>query len=84
MRRRVPRAPAGGPVPVELVDSARWPLCPRWDGGSQPCVCWANEAQRNWVDAGNEWPGGEVGFFSDFLEQSIKHWCKQPFDWSVI
>ena len=66
------------------MDAKRWPQCPRWDGGSQPCVCWFSRQQRQFVDAGNEWPGGEVGMLADYLEMQRVHDCNEPIDWSVI
>jgi hypothetical protein len=66
------------------MDSGRWPQCPRWDGGTQACFCWFARRQREWVDAGNEWPGGEVQMFTDYLEMAQRHDCNKPINRSLI
>ena len=55
--RRRPRALIGS-LPAELVDPTLWPLCPRFDGGEQRCVCWWARRQDEYIKGGGEWPGG--------------------------
>jgi hypothetical protein len=83
MRRRPPPAEAAS-VPAELMDLRNWPPCPTYDTSQafQPCACWFAERQREWLDAGNEWPGGRVQAFSDFLE--VRGECRAPWDQSKI
>ena len=69
-------------VLVDLMDSARWPHCARFDGGTQPCLCWFARQQREWIEGGNEWPDGEVGYLADWLEVARVHECNEPFDGS--
>ena len=58
MRRRPP--PLEASLPAELVDPQLWPLCPRFDGGTQPCVWWSAR-QSEYLDAGGDWPGVKAG-----------------------
>ena len=79
MRRRPPMVPDSRPA--ELLDAASWPLCARWDGGSQPCCCWFAAQQQEWIDAGNEWPGNDL---ADLLKVFRVHQCAAPFDGSQL
>jgi hypothetical protein len=65
------------------MDAKRWPRCDRWDGGTQPCLCWFSERQRELFEAG-DWPGGDAGMLSDYLEMAQHHDCNKPIDWSLI
>lgn len=77
MRRRE----AGG-VRHELLDAERWPRCDRFDGETQPCVCWFAKRQEESV---GEWPGGDVGMLSDWLDVVQQHHERRaPFDPSAI
>ena len=82
MRRRPP--PPLGSLPPELVDPALWPLCPRWDGGEQRCVCWWARRQDAYIKGGGEWPGGPGRELTDLLEMMDRHPCREPFDGSQI
>lgn len=69
---------------AQLMDSTRWPQCPRWDRGTQACVCWWSEQQQQWLDAGNAWPGGEGRVLTDLLEMQRRHACRQPWDQTAV
>ena len=68
-----------GTLPAELVGPTLWPLCPRFDGGVQPCSCWCVEQQETWLADGNEWPGGARQELADLLELVGRHPCREPF-----
>lgn len=82
MRRRQPDVI--GALPAELVDSALWPMCARYDGGEQRCVCWWAQKQHEYVAAGNEWPGGDERVLADLLEMHTRFPCNEPFDGTLI
>lgn len=82
VRRRPP--PLLDSLPAELVDPRLWPLCPRWDGGVQPCSCWWAKRQGEFLEAGGEWPGGEQRELTDLLEMQDRHPCREPWDESRI
>jgi hypothetical protein len=65
------------------MDSDRWSRCNRFDGKTQPCICWFARRQRELVAAG-DWPGGDMGMLSDWLEMVQHHGCHAPFDGSSI
>jgi hypothetical protein len=73
-----------GAVPAELTDPRLWPECPRFDGGVQPCSCWCAAQRQEWVDAGNEWPGGSAQELTDLIDLQNQHECNEPFDPSTI
>ena len=79
MRRRQ----AGGSGRHQLMDASRWQQCTRFDGGTQPCLCWFAE-QQDELQAVGEWPGGEAAVFADYSEMTQRHDCAAPFDWSAI
>jgi hypothetical protein len=82
MRRRPP--PLGGLLPAELTDSRLWPLCPRFDGGEQRCVCWWAGRQCEFLESGGEWPGGEHRELTDLLEMLDRFPCREPWSDSQI
>ena len=82
MRRRPPKV--DGSLPAELADPALWPLCPRFDGGEQPCTCWWAARQSEFLEAGGEWPGGERRELTDLLEMLDRFPCREPWDGSKI
>lgn len=79
MRRRE----VGGNRQHELVDSGRWPLCDRFDGETQPCLCWIAQ-QQDALAAARRWPGGNVTMFTDWLEVVQQYQCQAPFGPSRI
>jgi hypothetical protein len=68
-------------APPDLMDTQRWPQCPRFDGEIQACVCWFAKAQREWIETGNSWPGNDL---TDLLTTLGIHECNAPFDQAVI
>ena len=80
VRRRPPET--DGLLPAELVDSTLWPLCPRYDGAEQRCTCWWARRQREYLDAGGEWPAGRE--LTDLLELLSRHPCNAPWDETLI
>ncbi|MBF6164848.1 hypothetical protein IU486_08685 [Streptomyces gardneri] len=40
-------------------------------------------ARQEWIDAGNQWPGGEVAEFDEVLRLIIAT-PDEPFDWDEI
>ena len=78
VRRR--RPDVIGSLPAELVDPTQWPLCPRFDGGVQRCVCWWSQRQDEYLKGGGVWPGGERCQLTDFLEMQSRFPCREPWD----
>ena len=70
--------------PAALVDQGLWPKCPRFDGGVQPCTCWCAAQRQEWVEAGNEWPGGPQQELGDLIDIHKRYPCREPFDPSTI
>jgi hypothetical protein len=68
MRRRKHEPEPG----TELTDPTRWPQCERFDGGTQPCVCWlSGHVQAEGLDI-DMWP---------LLDE---HKCAKPFRYEDI
>ncbi len=66
-----------------LMDAGRWQQCGRFDGKTQPCLCWFAQQQLK-LHAAGEWPGGEAAVLADYAEMTQRHDCAAPFDWSAI
>lgn len=72
------RNKVAGTVPAELLDRDAWKYFSDWTA-----------ARDEWVEAGNEWPGGEEARQreeSDYLKRNVgtDRDLYPPIDWSLI